>query len=425
MTGFSILILLIGVLLAVFGGFVLKKRKEIIELANNEAEDILFEAREKTKPFEERIERLKTADEEIVARLKKARTIIENITDKSAEHAANIELITDDDLLTSKEYLHDKKEIQKKLRKLARNAVTNVAGYNSDVNIGKFVAISAKADMAGALLLTTTEMLSSKVTPNKGHQALERLYESIIASESLIKSVDSRAEIDREFKDLLVERLKIEINQKKAAQLAKEEQRALREQEREERRARQEAEKAEREALKEEEIKKKAIEDIEAKLSQQNEEDRKAFELELEKLRTELNEAHEKAERAKSRAQETKQGHVYIISNIGSFGDDILKIGMTRRLDPIDRVKELGDASVPFSFDIHALIESDNAPELENTLHKVFHPRRVNKVNMRKEYFRVTLDEIEKHLDEIGIAALINKIPSADEYYQTLKIEQI
>ena len=142
---------------------------------------------------------------------------------------------------------------------------------------------------------------------------------------------------------------------------------------------------------------------------------------ELGLLRAELSEVQEKAERAKSRAQMTRQGHVYIISNIGSFGEEILKIGMTRRLDPLDRVKELGDASVPFSFDIHAIIESEDAPELENQLHKVFASKRVNKVNLRKEYFRINIEDIEDKLKNLGIDALINKVASADEYYQSIK----
>ena len=94
-------------------------------------------------------------------------------------------------------------------------------------------------------------------------------------------------------------------------------------------------------------------------------------------------------------AQQTKAGHVYVISNIGSFGDNVFKIGMTRRLEPMDRVKELGDASVPFEFDVHAMIYSDNAPELENIMHKEFDSRRVNLVNSRKEFFKVELQEIE------------------------------
>ena len=90
-----------------------------------------------------------------------------------------------------------------------------------------------------------------------------------------------------------------------------------------------------------------------------------------------------------------RAGYVYVISNIGSFGENVYKIGMTRRLDPTERVDELGDASVPFNFDIHAMIFSDDAPALEAALHRAFDSRKVNMVNRRREFFNVTLDEIK------------------------------
>ena len=129
-----------------------------------------------------------------------------------------------------------------------------------------------------------------------------------------------------------------------------------------------------------------------------------------------MREAHEAKERAISRAQETKSGHVYIISNLGSFGENVYKIGMTRRLEPLDRVKELGDASVPFTFDLHAMIFSENAPELENLLHKEFDDRRINKVNYRKEYFKVTLDEIEQ--------VVLNKFEKEVDFIKDIEAQQ-
>lgn len=115
---------------------------------------------------------------------------------------------------------------------------------------------------------------------------------------------------------------------------------------------------------------------------------------EVEMLKQKLEEAQEKAQRAKSQAQLTRSGYVYVISNIGSFGENVYKVGMTRRLEPLDRVKELGDASVPFSFDVHMMISCSDAPKLENILHKELNSRRVNKVNLRKEFFNVDLATI-------------------------------
>jgi hypothetical protein len=115
---------------------------------------------------------------------------------------------------------------------------------------------------------------------------------------------------------------------------------------------------------------------------------------EVRRLEEKLAEAEDRAKRTISQAQLTKAGHVYVISNIGSFGDNVFKIGMTRRLDPIDRVVELGDASVPFPFDVHMMISSNDAPTLENALHRALHKSRLNKANPKKEFFRATIQDI-------------------------------
>ncbi len=117
---------------------------------------------------------------------------------------------------------------------------------------------------------------------------------------------------------------------------------------------------------------------------------------EVELLQQKLAEAEAKGERAMSMAQQTRAGNIYVISNIGSFGECVFKVGMTRRLEPLDRVRELGDASVPFPFDVHMMISCDDAPKLENVLHKALHHCRVNKVNLRKEYFRTDIETIRK-----------------------------
>jgi len=117
---------------------------------------------------------------------------------------------------------------------------------------------------------------------------------------------------------------------------------------------------------------------------------------EVERLKARLAEAEQKAERAKSRAEMTKSGYVYVISNLGSFGENVFKIGMTRRLEPLDRVRELGDASVPFPFDVHMMVSSEDAPKLENALHRELHRDRLNKVKPRKEFFKASIDRIRE-----------------------------
>lgn len=203
-----------------------------------------------------------------------------------------------------------------------------------------------------------------------------------------------------------------------------EEQREIREQIREEEKARKEFEKAIKDAEKEEQTLKRLIEKAETQVSRANEEQKALFQQKLEELQGKLEQAEEKNQRAISMAQQTKTGNVYVISNIGSFGEHIYKIGMTRRLEPLDRVRELGDASVPFEFDVHAMIYSDDAPALERQLHKKFLKNQLNKINPRKEFFRLNLSDLKNHLETIGINCKWTLLAEAKQYRETLKLEE-
>src|SRR5438046_1051832 len=167
---------------------------------------------------------------------------------------------------------------------------------------------------------------------------------------------------------------------------------------RDEEKARKEYAERMRQAAKEEELRKQAVEEAEQKFATATTEQKAHYEQELQRLRQELADA---TQRALTIAQQTKKGHVYSISNVGSFGDGVYKIGQTRRPEPQDRVDELGDASVPFEFDVHALIESENAPALEHKLHRQLLALQVNKINSRKEFFRVGLTEIRRAIDKL------------------------
>ena len=202
----------------------------------------------------------------------------------------------------------------------------------------------------------------------------------------------------------------------------KEEQRRIREQIREEEKLRKEIEKAMAEAKKEEEQFKNAIDMARTELEQASEGQKAALLDKIQELEERLHEAEEKEERAISRAQMTKSGYVYVISNIGSFGENIYKIGLTRRLEPMDRVKELGDASVPFTFDVHAMIYSEDAPKLENTLHNTFVTSRMNRINPRKEFFKISLDEIEEIAKKHDGKVEFTKIAEAREYRESLAL---
>lgn len=203
----------------------------------------------------------------------------------------------------------------------------------------------------------------------------------------------------------------------------KEEQRRIREQMREEQKVLLEAKKAKQESEKEEKILKEAMRKAEEKYKNANEIDQLRYKADIMKLEKQLKDALEKGKRAISLAQQTKVGAVYVVSNFGSFGENVFKIGMTRRFEPMDRVKELGDASVPFNFDVHAIIKTDNAPELESKLHKTFEKDRINLVNRRREFFNVDMDEIAKVVTQYQGEINFTKSYEAKEYRESLMLK--
>ncbi len=231
------------------------------------------------------------------------------------------------------------------------------------------------------------------------------------------------AKITSEYLDARLAELKWATVARALREQEREEQRQLRDQIREEEKARREFERAMKEAAKEEEIIRKAMEKVQQQAASANEAQRAAYEEKLAELQGKLLAAEEKNKRALSMAQQTRTGHVYVISNIGSFGEEVFKIGMTRRLEPRDRVRELGDASVPFEFDIHALLYSEDAPGLERTLHRHFLRQQMNKVNPRKEFFRVGLADIRKQIESMGLNAHWTMTAEAHHYRETLRIE--
>jgi len=204
----------------------------------------------------------------------------------------------------------------------------------------------------------------------------------------------------------------------------KDEQKKIQDEMREEEKARRELERAKSEAEREEQRSQRALEKAREDILKAKGERFEELTKRISLLEADLIKAQEQKERAISQAQITKSGHVYIISNIGSFGENMYKIGMTRRLEPMDRVKELGDASVPFEFDVHAMVYSENAPELERRLQTEFAGRRVNLVNPRKEYFYVSLDEIEEWSRKERFQIQLTKVAEARAFRESRAIRE-
>jgi len=205
----------------------------------------------------------------------------------------------------------------------------------------------------------------------------------------------------------------------------REEQQRIREQMREEEKVRREQERAIKDAQDKEEAIKAALEKARQEAEHANAQERAKFDAQIAELSQRLTEAEAVKAREISMAQLTRAGNVYIISNIGSFGEEVFKIGMTRRREPMDRIWELGDASVPFEFDVHAMIYSEDAPALERMLHNEFDDLRINKVNYRKEFFRLPLERIKSLVVAKGLNAAFTLVADAHEYRETQALEKM
>lgn len=230
--------------------------------------------------------------------------------------------------------------------------------------------------------------------------------------------------ITTDYYNLKIEELQLALEFQINKQEEKEEQRQLRAEERERVRLERELEEQRKKIEKEQSHYQKALLSVLKQLEEpdkSNDADLLAKRAELE---NQLGVIDANLQELDYREANQKAGYVYIISNIGSFGKDVYKIGMTRRLEPMERVYELGDASVPFNFDVHAMIFTDDAPKLEAALHRAFEDRKLNMVNTRREFFNVTLDEIkEVIMNNYDKTVEFVDVPDASQYRISQKMK--
>lgn len=217
---------------------------------------------------------------------------------------------------------------------------------------------------------------------------------------------------------LKIDEVKLALDYQQKKQEEKERQKELRAQEREEAKVLKEIEEERKRLKKEQTHYENALKTVLTQIEKNGE----TAEL-LEKksqLESQINDTSKAIEDVDYREANRKAGYVYIISNIGAFGENVYKIGMTRRLDPQERVDELSDASVPFNFDIHAMIFTEDAPGLETALHNAFESKKLNKINTRREFFAVSLDEIKEEVRKnFDKTVEWIDIPEAEQYRQS------
>lgn len=244
--------------------------------------------------------------------------------------------------------------------------------------------------------------------PYKLDSAKDRLDKVAVTIERLGKTMSIR--VIQHYHQLRIKELELTADYQEMLAREKEKEREERERMREERKVQQEMERERARLDKERQHYSNALTALIAKGDEEG----------AERMRAQLGEIEKAIEDVDYRAANARAGYVYVISNVGAFGERMVKIGMTRRLDPIDRVRELSDASVPFNFDVHALFFSEDAVGIENEMHRRLADNRVNKVNLRREFFYATPAEARQHLMELtGELLQFEELPEALEFHQS------
>lgn len=291
------------------------------------------------------------------------------------------------------------------------------ARYTTKANqaIYKLMVIALRAELQNILYNLKYEKLDTSIGDVK--KVTQKFLK--VAAEGNQSIAGTLTKFIGEIEYLFINAVKIEYNYYVKKEQGRQEQLAIREQMRQEAQERKALE-AERKKVEKEESKYNTeIEKLQNQLQSASSSELEQLNARILQLQAQLSEVVLKKEEISNLAN-GKAGNVYVISNLGSFGENVFKIGMTRRLNPQDRVDELGNASVPFKFDVHSFIFSDDAVGLESKLHEMLNQKRVNKVNMRKEFFNVTIDELEELVTEIEPTAEFNRTMAAEEYRQSL-----
>lgn len=235
----------------------------------------------------------------------------------------------------------------------------------------------------------------------------------------------NRLSLTNQFLTLKLEELYLAYEYERRKQDEKEELREQREREREEKALQKEIQSKKKLIDKDIKHYQNLIVDLQLKLeTATSDEEKQSIENQIIDLGVKVQEREDEKEELDYRTAHALAGYVYVISNIGAFGKEVVKIGVTRRIDPLERISELSSASVPFKFDVHALIFSYDAYKLESELHRYFDSYRINKVNSRKEFFKVPIDKVQKKLDEYGELTIDFRADvDAEEYRESLAVK--
>ena len=316
---------------------------------------------------------------------------------------------------------------REKQKALIRNHTAATGSTNWTVNNNAAKGRKMVSDMQ-KLLLRAFNSECDEVISRVKFNNIESAEKRITASNDAISKLGSMmgVSISQHYFRLKIMELHLAYEYQVKKQEEKEEQRQIREELREQAKLQKELEDARKKIQKDKQHYENALKQLQEKLINEPDETKKADIAEkIATFQTQLGSLDKELQEVDYREANQKAGYVYIISNIGAFGEDVYKIGMTRRLDPMDRINELGDASVPFRFDVHAIIFTEDAPSLESALHRAFEDKRINKVNNRKEFYHVSLDEIKKIVKESYDKTVdFVDIPEAEQFRTSLLIDK-
>ena len=265
------------------------------------------------------------------------------------------------------------------------------------------------------------DVLIGKVKFNNVEAYKDKIQRSFNALNKM--NTKNAVSLSYSYKDLKIEELQLAYEYALKKQEEKEEQKRIREQMREEAKLLKDIEEARKDIEKEQRHYTNALIKVNKQLETCDESERELLIEKKNEIENHLSDLEIAVKDIDYREANKRAGYVYVISNIGAFGENVFKIGMTRRLDRMERVDELGDASVPFKFDVHAMIFSDNAPQLEAALRKAFEDRKVNMVNNKREFFRVSIEEIEEVVKKNYDKTVdFIKTPQAEQYRESMRI---
>lgn len=328
----------------------------------------------------------------------------------------------------SEEYKLKLNEIRKEQKAMIKRGVAAMGNLTWTVNGSKSEGKKMVKDTQKLLLRafnSECEHVTEKVRYNNFESCEKRITKAYLAISKL--GTVMNISINPDYYDSKIEELHLALEYQQKKQEEKEHQKELREQAREEAKLKKEIAEARKKVSKEKAHYSNALETALEQLSSATDiEEKNALEMKIKDLKAQLIEIDKNMTDIDYRESNQRAGYVYVISNIGSFGENVYKIGMTRRLDPMERVYELGDASVPFNFDVHAMIFSDDAPKLEAALHHAFEDKKINMVNTRREFFNVSLSDIEKVVKENYDGTVeFTKIPDAQQYRESLKMRNL